>query len=335
MSIMVDIAGLELDGEDRDILAHPLVTGFILFSRNYADRAQLAALTKSVRKARPDMLIAVDYEGGRVQRFRDGFTRLPPMLDVGRGDNAALVAHSVGQIIGAELAEFGIDVPFAPVVDLDGGISTVIGDRAFAANVADVVSLAEKFMSGLAAQGLASTLKHYPGHGQVAADSHLELPVDERPAADIRGNDMQAFAQLLPQAPSVMMAHVVYPEVDHRPASLSPVWIRDILRGELGYQAAVVCDDLNMAGADVAGDYRQRAVAAAEAGCDLLPVCNNRPAVVQVLDGGGLPHDREAPARLAALRRKPQELVRPTAAYAALDAFNAVNTKKELNRGMA
>ena len=323
MSLMVDVAGLELDGEDRDILAHPLVTGFILFSRNYADRAQLAGLIKAVRAVRPELLIAVDYEGGRVQRFREGFTRLPAMLDVGRADNAVELAAGVGQIIGAELAEFDIDLPFAPVVDLDGGISTVIGDRAFGAVVDDVVELAGSFIEGLATQGLASTLKHFPGHGQVAADSHLELPVDERPASAIRDQDMQAFAKLLKCAPSVMMAHVVYPSVDARPASLSPVWIRDILRGELNYTGAVVCDDLNMAGADGAGDYRQRCETAAEAGCDLLPVCNNRDAVVQVLDGGALPHDREAPARLATLRRAAHPLPQPDAAYAALDAFDA------------
>ena len=326
MSLMIDIAGLELDGEDREILAHPLVTGFILFSRNYTDREQLAALIKAVRKTCPELLIAVDYEGGRVQRFRDGFTRLPPMLEIGRADDANGLAHSVGEIIGAELAEFDIDLPFAPVVDLDGGISTVIGDRAFGATVDEVVRLAASFIDGLAAQGMASTLKHFPGHGQVAADSHLELPIDGRPAAEVRGQDMQAFARLLPQAPSVMMAHVVYPDVDDRPASLSPVWIRSILRGELNYNGAVVCDDLNMAGADVAGDYRQRAVAAAEAGCDLLPVCNNRAAVVQVLDGGDLPMDSDARHRLAAIRRKLDAAPRPQAAYAALAAFEARTT---------
>lgn len=326
MSLMVDVAGLELDGEDRDILAHPLVTGFILFSRNYADRDQLAALIQGVRKLRPEILIAVDYEGGRVQRFRDGFTHLPPMLDVGRADKAGELARSVGQIIGAELAEFDIDLPFAPVVDLDGGISTVIGDRAFGADVETVVQLAGQLMAGLSMLGLASTLKHFPGHGQVAADSHLELPIDERAADEIKASDLQAFAKLLPQAPSVMMAHVVYPAVDSRPASLSPVWIREVLRRELGYRGAVVCDDLNMAGADVAGNYRERAEAAAEAGCDLLPVCNNRAAVVQVLDGGPLAVDGEAPARLVALRRNTAAHEPTEAAYAALQAFNAART---------
>lgn len=326
MSLMVDVAGLELDGEDRDILAHPLVTGFILFSRNYANRDQLAALIKAVRKARPELLIAVDYEGGRVQRFRDGFTRLPPMLDVGQAGNADDLAHSVGQIIGAELAEFDIDLPFAPVVDLDGGISTVIGDRAFGPDVETVVQMAGQLMAGLSTQGLASTLKHFPGHGQVAADSHLELPIDERTADEIKAGDLQAFAKLLPRAPSVMMAHVVYPAVDSRPASLSPVWIREILRRDLGYQGAVVCDDLDMAGADVAGDYRQRAEAAAAAGCDLLPVCNNRAAVVQVLDGGPLAVDGVTTDRLAALRRNKAAGEDTEAAYAALQAFNAART---------
>ena len=320
---MLDVAGLELEAEDRELLAHPLVTGFILFARNYHDRAQLAALTAAVRAVRPDLLIAVDYEGGRVQRFRDGFTRLPAMLDVGRDAQADSVARAVGQIIGAELAAFDIDLPFAPVVDLDGGISTVIGDRAFGADVDTVVHLAAAFMDGLQGQGLAATLKHFPGHGQVAADSHLELPVDDRGADAIRRGDLQAFARLLDRAPSLMMAHVVYPAVDERPASLSPVWIREILRGELDYQGAVVCDDLNMAGADVAGDYRQRAVAAAEAGCDLLPVCNNRPAVVQVLDGGGLPMDRASAERLQALRRRPRPSAPPTAALATLEDFQS------------
>lgn len=321
MSLMIDIAGLELDGEDRDILEHPTVTGFILFSRNHADREQLAALTAAVRRIRPDILIAVDYEGGRVQRFRDGFTRLPPMREVARAEHPEALARSVGEIIGAELAVFDIDLPFAPVVDLDGGISTVIGDRAFAADPETVQRLAGAFIEGLHGQGLASTLKHFPGHGQVAADSHLELPVDARDADAIRREDLQAFVHLLGRAPSVMMAHVVYPAVDDRPASLSPVWIRELLRGELAYRAAVVCDDLNMAGAEVAGDHRQRAEAAADAGCDLLPVCNNRPAVVQVLDGGALRHDPEAPARLAALRRRAGGAAPPDQAYAVLEPF--------------
>ena len=324
---MVDVAGLELDCEDREIIAHPQVTGFILFARNYADREQVAALVAAVRKLRPELLIAVDYEGGRVQRFGAGFTRLPAMLPVGQADNSAELARAVGIVIGAELGAVDIDLPFAPVLDLDGGISSVIGDRAFAANAKQVATLAAAFEAGLASQGLAATGKHFPGHGQVAADSHLELPVDERNLADIEATDLQAFAlRIADGLPSVMMAHVVYPQVDALPASLSPTWIRDILRGQLGFAGAVVCDDLNMAGADGAGDYWQRCYTAAEAGCDLLPLCNNRAGVVQVLDGGALPVDREAPQRLSALRRQPAVVADTAAAYATLNTFMQQHT---------
>lgn len=288
--LMVDIAGLELTTEDRKVLRHPLVGGVILFTRNYRDPEQVRALCQSIlRIKQPRLLLAVDHEGGRVQRFRPGFTLIPPMRTLGRryeSDPAGAKAEAKqhGMTIGRELGLQGIDLPFAPVLDRDCGISTVIGDRAFAAEIASLNALAKSFCQGLAAAGLAATGKHFPGHGAVAADSHHELPVDERSLVALRRTELKPFATAFKAGlPSLMMAHVRYPKVDELPASLSKIWIRDILRRQMGFQGAVFCDDLSMNGAAVVGDYVHRARLALTAGCDMLPVCNNRPAVLQLL----------------------------------------------------
>ena len=308
--LMIDVAGLRLSDEDRVALMNPSVGGLILFSRNYQNRDQLRALCEEVRALpREPLLLAVDHEGGRVQRFRDGFTRVPPMRPLGEHyavDAAAACtqARHWGEVIGAELSEFDIDLCFAPVLDRDCGISGVIGDRSFSDDTAAVAALAGAFRAGLRDHGMASTGKHFPGHGAVAADSHTELPVDERTLADIRESCLQPFAALIRDGlESIMMAHVLYPQVDPLPASLSSRWIQDILRTELGFNGALFCDDLSMNGALVVADPVERLQAALSAGCDMVPVCNDRPTVDRLLSAGPWTIHADAQARLRSLRR--------------------------------
>lgn len=310
--LLVDIAGPALDGEDREILRHPLVGGVILFTRNYENRAQLAALCESIHALRtPRLLIAVDHEGGRVQRFREGFTRLPAARRYGecfdRDEREGLArAEQGGWLMAAELAACGVDLSFAPVLDLDHGVSSVIGDRAFHRQPAATARLAQAWVRGMKRAGMAATGKHFPGHGGIAADSHTELPVDTRPYEDLRQRDLLPFERLIANnLPAVMMAHVVYPDVDEHPASFSRRWIQGELRGRLRFAGAVFCDDLCMAGAAVIGDHVARARAALEAGCDMLPVCNSRAAVTEVLDGLRATPDPASHARLIRLHGRP------------------------------
>ncbi len=309
---MVDVGGLELTDEDREILRHPLVGGVILFTRNYRDHEQLKALCDAILSLRrPRLLLAVDHEGGRVQRFRVGFTRIPAMRTFGShyAEDPAAALRSVrdcGFTIGRELSAFGIDLCFAPVLDLDHGVSAVIGDRAFADHPDLVIALAREFRAGLNAAGLVATGKHFPGHGAVRADSHVELPVDRRAEAELRAADLRPFQALIADGlESIMMAHVRYHAVDEMPASLSRRWIRGILRKELGFAGAVFCDDLSMGGAAVAGTMEARARLALAAGCDMLPVCNDRAAVIGLLDAlKTLKPSRAASQRLQRLYRR-------------------------------
>lgn len=289
--LMVDIEGRTLSAEDREILAHPLIGGVILFTRNYADPEQLAALTRDLHNLRnPPLLIAVDHEGGRVQRFREQFTVLPPARLCGNlyDQEPALGLHFTDQIawlMAAELRAAGVDMSFAPVVDIDTGASSVIGDRALHRDAVVVGELARAWLLGMRRAGMAACAKHFPGHGAVAGDSHTMLPVDARSLDEIRSRDLKPYERLMRvDLPAVMMAHVVYSEVDAAPASLSAYWIGQELRQRLGFNGAVFCDDLSMRGAAGAGDYVARAQAALAAGCDMLPVCNNRAGVVAILD---------------------------------------------------
>jgi beta-N-acetylhexosaminidase len=290
--LMVDIAGTNLDAEDREILRHPLVGGVILFTRNYQDPDQLAALVKIMHALRsPPLLVTVDQEGGRVQRFRAGFTELPPSRLFGKIHDrdpreAARVAELSAWLMAAELRASDVDLSFAPVVDLDLGLSSVIGDRAFHADPAVVAELARAWVLGMRRAGMGACAKHFPGHGGVQGDSHHMLPVDGRDLDAVRHQDLLPYQRLMRlDLPAVMMAHVVFDQVDTLPASLSRRWIEGELRRSLRFEGAVFCDDLSMRGAEKAGDYLDRARAALAAGCDMLPVCNNREGVIAILDG--------------------------------------------------
>ena len=288
--LMVDIAGTELDAEEREVLAHPLIGSVLLFSRNYRSREQLTALVEAIRVLRsPSLLVAVDHEGGRVQRFREQFTRLPAArilgrcFDSDRREGLAL-AQTAGWLMATELRSVGIDFSFAPCVDLDFGVSEVIGDRALHRDAEVVGSLAVAYMAGMREAGMAATAKHFPGHGAVTADSHVALPVDRRTFADLEA-DLRPYRLLIANLlPAVMAAHVVYPEIDALPASLSHRWLSALLRGSLGFHGCIFADDLTMAGAASFGDVLARARMAAVAGCDVLPICNDRKAVHAVLD---------------------------------------------------
>jgi len=288
--LLLDLEGQSLTAEEREILRDPRVGGVILFSRNYESRAQIAALTAAIHALRsPRLLITVDHEGGRVQRFRAGFTVLPPAAAFGQAFDAApeaalYLAEEAGWLLAAELRAVGVDFSFAPVLDLAACASHVIGDRAFHASPHAVSRLAQAVLRGMREAGMAAVGKHFPGHGSVAADSHHELPVDPRPYAEIRAADLIPFHHLAQRGiDAIMPAHVLYPAVDAVPPGFSRRWIQGVLRDELGFSGVVVSDDLSMAGAGGMGTPAERATAALAAGCDLLLVCNDRPAALAVL----------------------------------------------------
>ena len=290
--LIIDIAGTTLTRQDRQRLSHPLVGGLILFARNWQDRRQLTALCASIKKIRADLLIAVDHEGGRVQRFKnDGFTHLPPMRTLGEmwlaepsgkrragPMDATQAATACGYVLGAELRACGVDLSFTPVLDLDYGGSSVIGDRALARDPRVVSLLAKSLMHGLLKSGMANCGKHFPGHGFVQADSHTDIPIDKRTLKAILADDAAPYRWLGGALASVMPAHVIYSRVDSKPAGFSQKWITDILRRQLGYGGAVFSDDLSMAGARVLEgrtlSFTEAAVAALHAGCDMVLLCN-------------------------------------------------------------
>jgi beta-N-acetylhexosaminidase len=309
--VMLDIAGLELTVEDRERLAHPSVGGIILFARNYASPRQLDLLTGAIRALRdPPLLIAVDHEGGRVQRFHDEFTELPPMRTLGQrwdhdASGAAGEAERLGRIIASELAAHGVDFSFTPVLDLDHGQSSVIGDRAFDRNAGAVAELGAALCRGLRAGGMAAVGKHFPGHGFVTADSHTETPVDERALALLENDDLLPFRALIGEGlEGVMPAHVVYPAIDPRPAGFSDVWLRTILRERMGFDGMIFSDDLSMAGAGTAGDVVARADAALAAGCDMVLVCNDAPAADMLLSRWRPAPSRDLARRAARMERR-------------------------------
>ncbi len=307
---MVDVAGLELAADEAERLRHPQVGGVILFARNYASPLQLVRLVQAIRALRsPQLLVAVDHEGGRVQRFRHGFTPIPPMATLGRlwdGERARALeaARGCGMVIARELQAHGVDFSFTPVLDVDHGESGVIGDRALHRDPEAIAQLAHALQSGLHDGGMASVGKHFPGHGYVRADSHLEVPVDERTFDEIAACDLVPFERLARSGMEAMMpAHVIYPQVDGQPAGFSRVWLQDILRERLGFDGLVFSDDLSMEGASTAGGPAERAQAALDAGCDMVLLCNDPKAQDALL--AGLEARRLAPSlarRIEAMR---------------------------------
>jgi beta-N-acetylhexosaminidase len=321
--LMIDVQGKSLTEEDRELMQHPLVGAVILFTRNFESIEQLERLVADIRAIRtPPLLVTVDHEGGRVQRFRKGFTVLPPMRTIGREydlDQGAgkLLARQCGWLMAAELRAVAIDMSFAPCVDLDYGVSSVIGDRAFHRDPQVVAELAVAFMGGMREAGMAATAKHFPGHGAVAPDSHVAIPVDRRPLADL-DEDLYPYRRLIANGlPAVMAAHVIFEQVDGLPAGFSSCWMQQQLRAALGFDGAIFTDDLSMKGAEVVGDMPQRAAAALKAGCDVLSLCNDRKGVLQVIEslrGTGDPlsqvrmvrlHGKAGPTR-SALQASPE-----------------------------
>ncbi len=307
--VMLDVVGTELTAEDEARLRHPLVGGVILFRRNFESVSQLTALTQAIHAARSTpLLIAVDHEGGRVQRFREGFTKIPAMRELGKiwdkePVKARHLAQQVGYVLAAELRGCGVDFSFTPVLDMDYENSGVIGDRAFHRDPQAIAELAHSLLQGLKKGGMQTVGKHFPGHGFVAADSHLDIPVDERDFVDIELADLLPFQQMIHFGmTAVMPAHVIYPKVDARPAGFSPVWLQQILRGQMGFDGVIFSDDLSMEGATVAGNIVQRASAALNAGCDMVLVCNKPESADELLRGLHWEMPVTSRARLAHMR---------------------------------
>ena len=306
--VMLDVVGKTLNADDERRLAHPMTGGVILFARHFESRTQLVALTDAIRNIRDDLLIAVDHEGGRVQRFRtDGFTVLPAMGKLGAlwDDDvlrATKVTTAVGYVLAAELRACGIDMSFTPVLDLNYGRSQVIGDRAFHRDPRVVTMLAKSLNHGLALAGMANCGKHFPGHGFASADSHVAVPVDERTLDEILGEDVTPYDWLGLSLASVLPGHVIYPKVDSKPAGFSRVWIQDILRTKLGFEGAIFSDDLSMEAARQGGTLTQAATAALEAGIDMVLICNQPDEAGKVLDALRFMPSEESRQRLERMR---------------------------------
>jgi len=291
---MVDLKGTRLEPEEKEMLEHPVVGGVILFARNYESPEQVTDLVESIHQIRePHLLVSVDHEGGRVQRFREGFTALPPLAKLGAQyqqdkKRAKRMAETCGWLMAIELRSVGVDFSFAPVLDIERGISDVIGDRSFGKDPDTVVDLAVAYIRGMQNAGMAATGKHFPGHGAVKADSHVACPVDERSFEDIVAYDVVPFERLIRNGlAGIMPAHVVYSSVDPNPAGFSRFWLNEVLRNQLEFQGVIFSDDLSMEGASIAGDVVDRARTALNAGCDMALVCNDPDAAAKVLDNLG------------------------------------------------
>lgn len=312
-ALMLDLEGTQLTDDEAKTLQQPEVGGLILFSRNYSDPDQLQSLMTSIRVIRPDLIVAVDQEGGRVQRFRKGFTALPPMANLGKHyqqdpEAACYNAKELGWLMAAELRAYDIDISFAPVLDIDWQQCSVIGDRAFASEPFTLIELSTAFMQGMHEAGMAATGKHFPGHGWVGADSHLELPIDERSEADLEAADLKPFKALVSSGlDAIMPAHVVYCQIDSQPAGFSHFWLQEKLRRQLGFNGVIFSDDLTMEGASIAGSYPERCRRALEAGCDMVLVCNHPDAAKEVLAFLKQQPSSQNP-RISSMRGKPLAL---------------------------
>jgi beta-N-acetylhexosaminidase len=310
--VMVDLQSTCMTDEDCQMLANPRVGGVILFSRNFESIEQLQNLVEAIHQIRsPRLIVAVDQEGGRVQRFREGFVDLPPLSLLGElydesPDRALECAQATGWIMAAELRAIGIDISFSPILDLDYGVSTVIGDRAFHRQPETVAELAHAYIVGMRKAGMAATGKHFPGHGAVQADSHTDLPVDERPYVDMLNEDLLSFERLIHyDIAAIMMAHVIYSDVDTNPACFSQHWIADVLRTRLAFEGVVFSDDLSMAAAHCMGSYSDRAMAALQAGCDMVLVCNSIEGRKEILSNLSDYHNPVSHCRLIRMHGKP------------------------------
>ena len=311
--LMFDLEGSELTSEEREILQHPMIGGVILFSRNYQSASQVTQLAGDIRKfsgkVNKSILIAVDHEGGRVQRFRSEFTQLPALATLGElysKDQAKALDTSRlhGWLMAVEVKSVGIDFSFSPVLDLNYGANDVIGDRAFHQEAQIVSDLAVAYIEGMREAGMASTGKHFPGHGATRDDSHVAIPIDNRSQEEIFAADIQPFIRLFSEGlDAVMPAHVIYPEIDNKPAGFSRVWLQDILRDQLGFEGVIFSDDLAMKGASIAGGFTERAEAALEAGCDMILACNDRAGAVEIIDHLKYTQNKEALSRLKKMQR--------------------------------
>lgn len=309
--LMIDLAGTHVSDIEADRLANPNVGGVILFTRNYQSPEQLHALIQAIRAIRDPLIIAVDQEGGRVQRFRDGFTALSPFADIGHAyqknpEHGLQMARQHAATMVRELKAFDIDLSFTPILDRDLRLNEVIGNRSFADHHAMIIELARCYIDEMHQQGMPATGKHFPGHGSVDLDSHFALPVDPRPLSEIREGDMVPFQVLAPQLDAMMPAHILFPEVDDLPVGFSAKWLQQILRSELGFNGVIFSDDLTMKATEEYGDYPERAALALQAGCDMILVCNNPDGAQAVLDHwpDQSQQDRSAAqARLATLAR--------------------------------
>ncbi len=305
--LMLDLEGIALSSEEKELLEHPLIGGVIFFTRNFESVEQLKVLVDEVRSAsKQPLLISVDHEGGRVQRFRSEFTVLPPIASLSDNEQAEVNAYAHGWLMAAEVRSMDIDFSFAPVLDVNYGVSEVIGDRSFNKDPQVISLLASEYIKGMREAGMASTGKHFPGHGAVTEDSHLQIPRDHRSREDIWKTDIVPFSKLIKEGlDAVMPAHVIYSEVDDKPAGFSPYWLQQVLRGELNFDGVIFSDDLTMEGASVMGGYPERAEAAMEAGCDMILVCNNRKGAIEVLDHANIKQSKKSAQRLMRMQGQP------------------------------
>lgn len=289
--IMLDLEGLELQADEEALLQHPLVGGVIFFARNFESVDQLMALVKSIRNIRPNLVLAVDQEGGRVQRFKSGYTRIPAMQSfythyqqIGDREVVLSLLNDVGWLLAAEVIASGVDMSFAPVLDVDDAHCSVIADRSFSADPHIVTEFAKAFINGMHEAGMAVTGKHFPGHGSVTEDSHLALPIDERSFKDIESSDLIPFVKLMDQLDAVMPAHIIFSNIDQSPVGFSRHWLQNCLRDTLRFNGVIFSDDLSMEGAASAGSYGDRAEQALNAGCDVVLVCNDRKGALKVVE---------------------------------------------------
>lgn len=310
--IICDLNGPTVTPEEKEILMHPNVGGVIFFARHFESPEQMSMLSNKIKSMRPDLLLCVDQEGGQVQRFQKGFTRLPPLkilgdlwdLDESNATEVLAMSWQLGQLMALEVRAVGIDLSFAPVVDLGKGLSTVIRDRAFHADPQKVSQLAYAYMQGMAEWGMSATIKHFPGHGSVALDSHLALPEDTRPLDALAGDLFPFQALIKKQVPALMTAHINYPSVAPEPVTFSSYWLQDILREKMGFTGTIISDDLSMGGAAGMGTYAERAVKAVLAGCDYILVCNNRPGALEAIDALKIESSKESIVRRKQLLAK-------------------------------